>query len=269
MDPRAKSLTRNEGGVRPWSAPAEALLSTADGVRLHAAYSPPRTPGAEVAVVLAHGFSGAVERPAVRRAAALLTGYAGVVTFSFRGHGRSAGLSTVGDREVLDVQAAVAWARSLGYRRVVTLGFSMGGAVVLRHAALHQGVDAVAAVSAPARWYYRGTVPMRRLHWVVMRPLGRVVGRVGLRTRIDPQEWPQPPLPPVAAAALLPALGIPLLVVHGDTDPYFPLDHPRSLYEAAGPDHAELWIEAGFGHAENSAPDALIERVGEWLAGAR
>jgi pimeloyl-ACP methyl ester carboxylesterase len=277
MDASAKSLTRNEGGVRPWKAPAEALITTADGVRLHAAYTPPSvppdsqsdSPGGEVVVVLAHGFSGAVERPAVQRAAALLSAHAGVVTFSFRGHGRSAGLSTVGDLEVLDVQAAVEWARSLGYRRVVTLGFSMGGAVVLRHAALHQGVDAVAAVSAPARWYYRGTVPMRRLHWVVMRPLGRVVGRLGLRTRIDPREWRETPLPPVEAAARLAVLGIPLLVVHGDSDAYFPLDHPRSLYEAAGPGHAELWIEAGFGHAENAASEALIERVGDWLAGAR
>ena len=269
MDAGAKSLTRNEGGARPWRTPTEALLTTTDGVRLHAVYSPPRTPGADLAVVLAHGFSGAVERPAVRRAAGLLTAYAGVVTFSFRGHGRSAGLSTVGDLEVLDVAAAVAWARSLGFRRVATLGFSMGGAVVLRHAALYPGVEAVAAVSAPARWYYRGTVPMRRLHWVVMRPLGRVVGRLGLRTRIDPREWQEVPLPPVEAAARLAAEGVPLLVVHGDSDPYFPLDHPRSLQQAAGPGHCELWIEPGFGHAENSAPDALIERVGEWLAGAR
>jgi pimeloyl-ACP methyl ester carboxylesterase len=217
-------------------------------------------------VVVAHGFSGAVERPAVRRAARILARHGGVVTFSFRGHGRSGGLSTVGDREVLDLDAAVAWARSLGFARVVTVGFSMGGAVVVRHAALRGGVAAVAAVSAPARWYYRGTVPMRRLHWVVMRPLGRVVGRVGLKTRIDPNEWTEIPLPPVEAAA---RVGVPLLVVHGDADPYFPLDHPRSLVEAAASTGAspkpELWIEPGFGHAENAAPQELLERVAAWV----
>ena len=273
MDASAKSLTRKEGSARPWDAPAEALITTADGVVLHAAYAPPQGPATGAAdgpvIVLAHGFSGAVERPAVRRIVAGLTRRAGVVSFSFRGHGRSRGRSTVGDLEVLDVQAAVDWARSLGYRRVVTVGFSMGGAVVLRHAALHPGVEAVATVSAPARWYYRGTVPMRRLHWVVMRPMGRVVGRVGLRTRIDPHEWRTVPLPPVDAAARLASLGIPLLVVHGDRDPYFPLDHPRSLHEAAGPDHSELWIEPGFGHAENSATEELVERLGEWLTGVR
>jgi pimeloyl-ACP methyl ester carboxylesterase len=172
----------------------------------------------------------------------------------------------------------------------------MGGAVAIRHAALHGGVDAVAAVSAPARWYYRGTVPMRRLHWVVMKPMGRVVGRLGLRTRIDPNEWIEIPVPPVEAAALLAARGVPLLVVHGDSDRYFPLDHPRSLYRAAsgaaaggavaggavagggggegrgegdGESAAELWIEPGFGHAENAADEALLERVDEWLTRAR
>ncbi|MBC3843549.1 alpha/beta hydrolase [Streptacidiphilus sp. 4-A2] len=289
MDASAKSLTRNAGGAQLWQVPAEALITAADGVRLHAAYAPPQParrpgsgpgsgpdsgPGSAIpwdvpVIVLAHGFTGAVERPAVRRAVALLTRRAGVVSFSFRGHGRSQGRSTVGDLEVLDVQAAVDWARTLGYRRVLTLGFSMGGAVVLRHAALHGGVDAVAAVSAPARWYYRGTVPMRRLHWVVTRPLGRVVGRLGLGTRIDPHEWRTVPMPPVEAAAGLVARDIPLLLVHGDQDPYFPLDHPRSLHRAAGPGRSELWIEPGFGHAENSAPDELIERVGDWLTSAR
>ena len=269
MDASAKSLTRNEGGARHWSAPSEALLTASDGVRIHAEYLPPEGPGTGVAVVLAHGFSGALERPAVRRTAAVLARRMGVVSFSFRGHGRSEGLSTVGDREVLDLDAAVGWARSLGFRRVVTLGFSMGGAVVIRHAARYGGVEAVAAVSAPARWYYRGTVPMRRLHWVVMRPMGRVVGRLGLRTRIDPREWAEVPEPPVDAAAQLALRGIPLLVVHGDSDPYLPLDHPRSLHAAAGPGRSELWIVPGFGHAENSATEPLIERVGEWLDGAR
>lgn len=269
MDAAAKGLTRNGGGARPWSAAAEALLLTRDGVGIHAAHRPSDDPSSELAVVVAHGFGGAVERPAVRRAAEVLGRRAGVVTFSFRGHGRSGGRSTVGDREVQDLEAAVDWARSLGYPRIVTVGFSMGGAVAVRHAALYGGVRAVAAVSAPARWYYRGTVPMRRLHWVVMKPLGRAVGRIALRTRIDPHEWMDVPLPPVQAAARLVGLGIPLLVVHGDSDPYFPLDHPRSLHAAAAEGGAELWIEKGFGHAENAADEPLLERVGEWLTRAR
>ncbi|MEU7278812.1 alpha/beta hydrolase [Streptomyces sp. NPDC045431] len=248
-----------------------ATLRTPDGIRIEAVHEPHRGHRdslTDTAVVVAHGFTGSVDRPAVRRAARAFRRRAAVVTFSFRGHGRSGGRSTVGDREVLDLAAAVSWARELGYTRVVTAGFSMGGSVVLRHGALYRDdprarADAVAAVSAPARWYYRGTAPMRRLHWVVTRPAGRLVGRYGLRTRIHDRDWDPVPMPPFAAVPLI--APTPLLIVHGDRDPYFPLDHPRML-AAAGP--CELWLEPGMGHAENAADDALLARLADWLSAA-
>jgi pimeloyl-ACP methyl ester carboxylesterase len=240
-----------------------AVLLTSDGVPIEAEHLPAANGSGRLAIVVAHGFTGALERPAVRRAARRFSAYGGVVTFSFRGHGRSGGRSTVGDLEVLDLAAAVAWAHRLGYRRVATVGFSMGGSVVLRHAAGADDVAAVAAVSSPARWYYRGTAPMRRLHWVVTRPAGRVVSRFGLRTRIHHKDWDPVPASPVESVPLI--APTPLLIVHGDRDAYFPLDHPLSLAAAAGEDGAELWIERGFGHAENAADDALLSRIGEWL----
>ncbi|MEU7044343.1 alpha/beta fold hydrolase [Streptomyces varsoviensis] len=248
-----------------------ALLTT-DGVRIQAAYEPGAGPPKGLAVVLAHGFTGALERPALRRAAAAFAQVASVITFSFRGHGGSGGRSTVGDREVLDLAAAVRWARALGYRRVATVGFSMGGSVVLRHAALYEPeregrtdarTDMAVAVSAPARWFYRGTAPMRRLHWIVTRPAGRLVSRYGLRTRVHHEGWNPVPLSPVAAAPLI--APTPLLIVHGELDPYFPLDHPRMLAEAADPATTDLWIEPGFGHAENAAPPELLDRIAGWI----
>ncbi|MHC0429565.1 alpha/beta hydrolase [Streptomyces sp. O3] len=268
-----------------------ATLRTADGVAIDAGYEPGAGGPEAPAIVVAHGFTGHLERPHVRRAAGVFARYGAVVTFSFRGHGKSGGRSTVGDREVLDLAAAVRWARSFGHARVVTVGFSMGGSVVLRHAALgggsgsgaaHEGragvrggadgvagapdrTDGVVSVSAPARWYYRGTAPMRRLHWVVTRPLGRAVGRHVLGTRIQRAPWDPVPLSPVAAVPLI--APTPLLVVHGGRDPYFPLDHPRMLASAAADGGAELWLEPEMGHAEHAADDALLARIGGWAAG--
>ncbi|WP_399087317.1 alpha/beta hydrolase family protein [Streptomyces sp. BBFR2] len=275
-----------EAGPGPSRVPSvtscghRASLLTADGVRIEAAYTPRSgavTAGGkgsadDLALVVAHGFTGSLDRPALRRAAAAFHGRAAVVTFSFRGHGGSGGRSTLGDREVEDVAAAVRWARTLGHRRVATLGFSMGGSVVLRHAALHPAhrgrtaahTDAVVSVSAPARWFYRGTAPMRRLHWAVTRPAGRLVSRVGLRTRVHPGDWDPVPLSPVAAVPLI--APVPLLLVHGDRDPYFPLDHPRTLYAAADPATCDLWLEPDFAHAENAAGPALLARIGGWIA---
>lgn len=258
-------------------APRRRFLRTEDGVLIDAAYDPgeraAEAEGAGLVLVVAHGFTGDLERPHVRRVAAALRRRGAVVTFSFRGHGASGGHSTVGDREVLDLAAAVEWARGFGHGCVATVGFSMGGSVVLRHAALHgpggpgregrteASTDAVVSVSAPARWYYRGTAPMRKLHWLVTRPEGRLVGRYGFHTRIHHREWDPVPLSPVEAVPQI--APTPLLIVHGDRDGYFPLDHPRMLAAAAG-EQGELWIEGGMGHAEHAATDELLARIGRW-----
>jgi pimeloyl-ACP methyl ester carboxylesterase len=234
-------------------------LQTSDGVRISAHHD---AGNADLAIVVAHGFTGSWRRPAVRRAAEVFNRHAGVITFDFRGHGHSGGASTVGDREILDLEAAVRWAYDLGYKSVVTVGFSMGASVVIRHAALLHDVAATVAVSGPARWYYRGTPPMRRVHWVIERRLGRLVSRALLRTRIGKDGWnPVPEAPHEVAAKISPA---PLLVVHGDADRYFPLEHAHQLFDNAA-EPKELWIEPGFGHAENAATPELLERICAWI----
>jgi pimeloyl-ACP methyl ester carboxylesterase len=247
-------------GAGGWSE--QRSLLTSDGVRVSAAHRPgPDVPG--LGYVLAHGFTGSWRSAGLRRVATVLARDAGVVAFDFRGHGRSSGVSTVGDREVNDLEAAVRWARLLGYRQVATVGFSMGASVAVRHAALIGGVDAVVAVSGPSRWFYRGTVPMRRLYALVETPSGRLVARLAMRTRIDTRRWnPVPQEPREVVAAIAPT---PLLIVHGDSDGYFPLDHPYELAARAGPS-AELWVEPGFGHAEAAIDPELTRRIAAWVS---
>ena len=45
---------------------------------------------------------------------------------------------------------------------------------------------------------------------------------------------------------------VPLLIVHGDRDHYFPVEHAEALYAAAR-EPKELWLVEGFGHAESAA----------------
>jgi pimeloyl-ACP methyl ester carboxylesterase len=156
---------------------------------------------------------------------------------------------------------AIRYARELGYDRIVTVGFSMGASIVLRHAGLIGGVDAVVSVSGPGRWYYRGTLPMRKVHWAVERPIGRLIARTLLHTRISSGRWDPVPVPPADAAARISPT--PLLIVHGDKDEYFPVDHAEQLFEAAH-QPKELWIVPGYGHAETAATPALIDRIAGW-----
>ena len=239
-----------------------ATLVTEDGVPVDTVH----LPGPQgLAIVMAHGFTQSWQRPMVWQIARRFNLQAGVVTFDFRGHGRSGGVSTVGDLEINDLDVAVRYARELGYERVATVGFSMGGSVVLRHAGLRGGVDAVVSVSGPGRWFYRGTVPMRRVHFAVENRIGRFFARHFLQTRIASRGWDPEPLPPADAAALISP--VPLLIVHGDKDVYFPPEHGRQLYASAR-EPKELWLLPDFGHAERATDDKLVDRISAWLVRA-
>jgi pimeloyl-ACP methyl ester carboxylesterase len=238
-------------------------LVTKDGVTIDAMHLPPpgRPEDRDLALVIVHGLTVSWHKPRVWNLVERFNAAAGVVTFDNRGHRRSGGLSTLGDKEIDDLDAAVRYARELGYRRVATIGFSMGGPVVLRHAALRGGSDAVVSVSGPARWYYRDTVPMKRVHLAAEWRLGRAFARYVLRTRIDPKAWDPLPLSPTEAASRVSP--VPTLIIHGDQDIYFPPDHGQTLYDAAK-EPKELWLIPGFGHAERHTDDALIDRIAAW-----
>jgi pimeloyl-ACP methyl ester carboxylesterase len=238
-------------------------LVTGDGVPIDTVHL---AQDSDLAIVLAHGFTLSWQRPAVWNIATRLNQLAGVVAIDFRGHGRSGGLCTMGDKELQDLDVAVAYARELGYPRVAAVGFSMGASIVLRYAGLvGGGLDAVASVSSPGWWYFRGTERMRRVHFAVEHRLGRLVTRKLAHTRVASEPWDPVPVPPDQAAARI--AGIPLLVVHGDQDPYFPVEHAQRIFDAAR-DPKELWLVPGYGHAESSCRPALTDRIVGWVAEA-
>jgi uncharacterized protein len=251
-------------------APSPIRLVTSDGISLRAELLTGGTPS-DMAIVVGHGLTNHIDKPPVRRVLTRLARHADVLAFDFRGHGRSAGASSVGGAEVLDVAAAVAEAHRLGYPRVVTLGFSMGASIVLRHAArsapgdesADSGVAAVAAVSSPARWYARETSAMRKVHWMLEQPHGRLVGRaLGVRVGAP---WTEPPASPIEVVHRV--APTPLLIVHGGRDHYFPTDHATALHAATG-GHADLWLFPELRHAESAMTPDLVDRIADWLAGS-
>lgn len=241
-------------------------LVTADGARLHGTLRGSGTTW----VVLAHGFGGSTRRPSLVRVAAALAPVATVLSYDARGHGRSTGRTTLGLREALDVDAAVAAARAAGAERVVTVGFSMGGAAVLRQAGL-RGLpvaghrldappDAVVSISATSGWT-GSTRAVRRLEHLVLTRPGRLACRVALRTRVASGFDRGEPAPVDVVGRVAP---LPLLLVHGTADHYFPVEAAHAL--AAAAPQAGLWVEDGMAHAEDGASPALLARLADHVA---
>lgn len=247
--------------------PAVTFVTSRDGVRLRTVHLPPPA-GSLVGVVLVPGFSCSWEKAFVRRVARWLLPYAGVVVLDLRGQGRSAGRSTLGDLEPLDVDAAVAQARRLGYERVVTLGFSLGGAAALRHAGLlgeltTHPVDAVVSVSAASRWWRLELPRMRRLARLTTTRTGRGVTRVVLRTRVARRAEYGIGLGPVDVVGRI--APVPLLVVHGGRDGYLTTGNAEEIFAAAG-EPRELWLWPEYGHAELALDAGQAALIGAHLA---
>jgi pimeloyl-ACP methyl ester carboxylesterase len=211
-----------------------------------------------VAVVLAHGFTMTSSDWRLTAVADGLAadGYA-VFTFDFRGHGQSGGISTLGDQEIFALDAVVRLAQERGHHKIVVIGASMGGFVSLRHAALLGGEDAVIAISTPATWGISHRIRGRALFLVAQNRIGRqILSSRGTRVM---ERLPGPALSP---SDLVGRIKIPVALIHGDRDPYVPINDALLLHERLGGPKRLITL-AGFGHAEAAYTPGLAARLSE------
>lgn len=231
------------------------ILTTSDGVRLSARLWPRMQP-VSATVVLVHGFSASKDHPEVVAVAEALADHGfGVISYDGRGHYESDGLCTLGDAERLDVAAAVEAARDFS-DRVVTLGASMGGIAVLRHAGTDPELDGTVTVSAPAVWKLPRSLSGLLAAAMSRTRLGRSLAARHLGVRIHP-EWNDPP-PPLAVAA---DIRSPLAVIHGEADRMIPYSEARRLAEGAGgPTRLEIVRDMGHAFDRRGIP-AIVDAV--------
>jgi pimeloyl-ACP methyl ester carboxylesterase len=244
---------------RSYTLPATAFeVDTTDEVTLRGH----RLGAGDTAVVFCHGFLGWHRKPRLVRFQEELAKRFTVYAFDFRGHGVSGGESAYGSREHLDVEAVVNRARADGFDRVVTVGGSMGGIAVIRHAALLKGADAVIAVSTPALWDGHDTSPIRRIIWFLGTPSGRSLLRLSGVKVI--RAWERVPPPAALVGEIAPT---PLIIVHGRDDHFFDDEQAWLLYRMARPPK-RLLLGAPFGHAEDGYTPAFASQIAASLSQA-
>lgn len=223
---------------------------TADGIGLDTLRLGPE-PGR--GVILCHGFGG---NKNIRDFVALaqdLSRFFSVYTFDFRGHGLSPGRSTFGYLEVNDLGAVIEMARSDGNRAVAAVGFSMGGVVAMRYAALYGGLDSVTAISVPADIHAARAPGARLIRRLMGNPLGRLYAARRYGVRMD-RVWKRQ-APPSSLVHLIPPQ--PLTIIQGEDDFIFEVEQARELQRRAG-DGCRLVTFPAFGHAEQGYGPRLV-----------
>ncbi|WP_245723666.1 alpha/beta hydrolase family protein [Paramicrobacterium humi] len=223
--------------------------------------------------ILVHGRG--VQRPEVLRAVPVLhaAGYECLVV-SYRNDGEAPasadGRYGLGATEWRDVDAALAYAAEHGAPRVVLMGWSMGGAIVLQTAqrSIHDSiVDGVILDSPVVDWrsVLRFQAKASRIPplvrdtamWLIGSRAGRLL--TGLRHPIDLDR-----LDRVAHAG---ELHHPVLILHSDDDGFVPSDASHALAEAR-PDLVTLVTFSVARHTKlwNFAPERWSDAISEWLA---
>lgn len=250
----------------PWATPAsvgleyeEVEVSSTDGIRLRSWWVP--AAGSLRAAVLVPGWGGYKFEGHLLQTLPVYhdAGY-GVLLIDLRAQGESDGSrSTLGYREIRDVQGALAWLRRRGYApdRVVLHGWSMGGATALR-AAPGTGIAAVVeeAGYGDLPLLLRGKIPEFVRFGGMLEPAILLAGR--LFPDFDPWD-----VVPKREAARLSDEGVPLFIIHSTDDEVVPYEQAKFL--AAAYPEARVWTLEGYRHVEAYEHPEYAQRLRGFL----
>ena len=215
----------------------ELRLETSDGERLVAWHFAPK-PDKPV-VLYFHGAAGALVKRVPRLRLFIESGF-GLLIVSYRGYsgstGRPSETGLLRDAECAYREACARY----GAARLVILGVSLGTGVAVALAAKSEG----RALVLLAPFLSAMEIAARRFPFLPVRRLMR---------------------DPFRSDLAIPAVRMPLLVVHGDKDPIIPIASGRRLYELAKAPKRFLAVPGG-GHVVLGASGVFAE-ICDWLEG--
>ena len=235
-------------------------LVTADGVAFGAWYF--RQPGSPQTIIVSGGHKGQ-RQGALGISVSLWRKGFNVILYSYRGMpGSDRAPITFGIKEVLELQAAIAFARKrVPNARIGLLGYSMGAVVSLLGAAGEPGVQALVLDSPFSDLRALLVENVRSASKLPGTPFVWLAGFMfWLRTRC----WLSACRPMDVLSALEPR---PLFFIHGGADSMTKVNHSRRLYDAyRGP--REIWIVQGAPHTGAYFADRplYVERVAGFFA---
>jgi pimeloyl-ACP methyl ester carboxylesterase len=214
-------------------------IATDDGERLHGWWIPAAAP-AIGHVLLCHGNAGNIGDRVVHAALLTAAGF-DVLSFDYRGYGRSTGRPDE-HGTYLDARAARdALLRQEGVDEVIYLGESLGGAIALALACEHPPTGLILQST------FTSVRAMARLHYPF------------IPRALVPEAYP--------SLRIVRDLRTPLLVLHGSEDSIVPLMEGEALFEAA-PEPKRIEVFAGAGHNDMVGP-RWIETIADWARGLR
>ncbi len=269
-------------------APENFTLTTSDDVALAVSrWKPDCTPVAKV--VLAHGFTANRAKDEIRTlAAALVAAGADLTIHDARGHGESAGKTTIGNLEQLDIAAVVAHVASQDLSDsnanasaeppqadlppadplpaepplpLLLIGISMGAIASVNYLISNpkNPVRGLLLISSPAYWRPRPGKSAVIMTFLTRTGLGRRVAERHMGVRIASKiHLPEAPARAVARVSL------PIGIIGGKEDMLLGTKAAQRIYEAAA-EPKKLALIDGAGHSIGEEAVEACQQMLSWL----
>ena len=195
-------------------------------------------------IIVAHGFFNNKQVFLMKNLAESLNERFDVISFDFRGHGKSSGLFEWTSREQQDLEAILKYAKEQKYERIGVLGFSLGAAVALISASQNRDIQSVMAVSAPCDFWQ---IDYHFWEPDMFADLKLNIGNKGIGKGVRPGNPFANKIRPFDIVGKISPT--PVLFVHGAKDWLIKPSHSEKLFKQAK-DSKRLVIIPGAGHAE-------------------
>ena len=219
--------------------------------------------GHEEVVILAHGFYNNKDAYLFQKMAEQLSRNFDVISFDFRGHGKSSGLFSFTSLETEDLRAVVAYAKERSYRSIGVIGFSLGAAVAIIEGSRNLDIQSFISVSSPHDFW---KIDYRFWEKEMLEDLKLNLGAKGKGKGLRPGNPFLPKVRPIDAVAKIAPR--PILFIHGRQDWLIHPIHSAKLYRKAK-QPKKLVLVDNAGHAEkiyDAKPDEFIKMCSDWFA---
>lgn len=177
-------------------------------------------------VIVAPGWCMTKDSKAFREISKMFFKHFDVLSFDFRGHGKSGGMFTFSAKELIDMDCVVRFIRKSKYKKIYLAGFSLGAATSILYASKSIFIDKVIAVSVPSDFSKIENEMWKKEAWA------ETFKKFELSRFMSIRPYPVP-LKKQKPIDVIEKLKVPTLFIAGEKDPTVHPWHTKELYNKA------------------------------------
>lgn len=211
-------------------------------------------------VIISPGWCMTKDSNAFKKISGMFSKYYDIITFDYRGHGKSSGWFTFGAKEITDLETVINYAKGIKYDKIFLIGFSLGASTSLIVAAKSDSINGIVAVSPPADFDKIENHMWKKEAWLETFRKFELSRFLSIRPSLIAHNK-------IKAIDIINKINVPTLFIAGDKDPTVYSWHTEELYKKATCKKEYKLFKDGY-HAEDlflHYPEEFIFTCTDWL----